>query len=81
MVATPPCAGPLGAQPGVELELAADAAGFAERVQALLAQPARAGEMGRLARARVLEHYTWRASLRRLDAVLAPATPAKVAAR
>jgi starch synthase len=35
------------------------AAGIAERVNALVADPARADELGRAGRARVLEHFAW----------------------
>jgi sugar transferase (PEP-CTERM/EpsH1 system associated) len=60
----------LTARAGIELEVAASASEFAERTIGLLAG-ARAGEMGRAARKRVLQDYEWERNLRQLDALLA----------
>ena len=70
VVATPACASALAMRDGIDLCVAADAPAFASKVRELM-DPARAREMGRLARERVLRDYAWPASLRRLDGLLA----------
>jgi sugar transferase (PEP-CTERM/EpsH1 system associated) len=69
-VVTSACAAVLSARPGVELEVADDASDFAAKVLAVL-DPERGGDMGRLARARILADYTWPSRLARLDEVIA----------
>jgi glycosyltransferase involved in cell wall biosynthesis len=59
----------LSARPGVELEVAETPEGFAAKTLALLA-PARAEEVGRAARRRVLADYDWAANLKRFDEML-----------
>ena len=60
----------LRAEAGVHCEIAPDAESFAERVAALLQDPARRERMGAAARARVLEAYSWEAHLAVLDSLL-----------
>ncbi|PIV73932.1 MAG: sugar transferase [Rhodocyclales bacterium CG17_big_fil_post_rev_8_21_14_2_50_68_7] len=69
VVASPGCAGPLGAAPGREIEVARSAGEFAARTLAVL-EPARAASLGAAARARVLADYDWEAHLRRFDRLL-----------
>jgi sugar transferase (PEP-CTERM/EpsH1 system associated) len=59
----------LSARPGVDLEVAETPEGFAAKTLALLA-PARAEEVGRAARRRVLADYDWAANLTRFDEML-----------
>jgi len=76
---------PIGAE-GIELQhgsealFAGDAAGFADAVLALLADPARAARLGAAARARAQAQYDWRPIGRRLlatcDELLAARAPA-----
>jgi len=68
VVASVECARSLSAAPGSELLTAADEAGFASNVLAVLsgALPA----MGDAARARVLADYQWEENLARIDALL-----------
>lgn len=82
VVATPASAHALGARPGEDLEVAADAASFAAAVHALIDTP-RGAALARRARARVLRDYNWAASFARLDALLeAPErAPAEALAR
>jgi polysaccharide biosynthesis protein PslH len=68
-VATPAAASALTALPGTELEVAADAHAFAEKVLEAM-DPLRGERMGRLARSRVLADYAWPASLKLLDELL-----------
>ena len=69
VVVTAAAADALTAKPGVELEVATDAHGFASKVLALM-DPEQASVMGRRARLRILRDYTWQASLNLLDALL-----------
>lgn len=69
VVATPACASSLSARQGIELEVASEAQPFASKVIALM-DPARAQEMGRRARERVLRDYAWPASLGQLEGLL-----------
>ena len=59
----------LSARPGVEIEVAETPEGFAAKTLALLAS-ARADDMGRAARRRVLADYDWGANLKRFDEAL-----------
>jgi sugar transferase (PEP-CTERM/EpsH1 system associated) len=59
----------LSARPGIEIEVAETPEGFAAKTIALLA-PARAEEVGRAARRRVLADYDWTANLKRFDEML-----------
>jgi sugar transferase (PEP-CTERM/EpsH1 system associated) len=58
------------ATPGVHCEVAGDAGSFADRVVALLQDPARRERMGAAARQRVMEAYSWEAHLASLDEML-----------
>ena len=69
VVLTPGTAAALSARPGIELEVAAEAPGFAAKVLAAM-DPARGERMGMLARARVLADYAWPASFGLLDELL-----------
>src|SRR5690606_33223519 len=69
VVATPACAAGLGAQAGSEIEVAADANDFAEKVLALLGGE-HASRIAQAARRRVLSSYAWTASFACLDEVL-----------
>ena len=69
VVVTPAMAAGMSARPGVEIEVASDAAEFAAKV-VLLIDPERARRMGADARARVLRDYNWSASYAQLDEVL-----------
>jgi len=64
----------LSARPGVEIEVAETAEGFAAKTLSLLA-PARAEEIGRAARRRVLADYDWSANLKRFDEALGSDEP------
>ena len=69
VVVTAATAAALSAQPGVELEVASDATGFAEQVLALL-DAERAERMGTRARASVLREHAWPTSFEQLDQLL-----------
>jgi glycosyltransferase involved in cell wall biosynthesis len=68
---------PLGAEglaqgdPGLPLALREDAAGLAQAAAALLGDDAARRDLGRRARAFVLEHHAWPAYVRRLEAIYA----------
>ncbi len=79
VVASVSCAEPIGAAPGREILTAADAAGFAEHVAALLADPSRAAEIGRAARDHVVHRFSWQAQLPAFDRPLASTTLESVA--
>jgi len=68
-VATPAAAGALSALPGTELEVAAEAHAFAEKVLQSM-DPVRGERLGMLARSRVLADYAWPASLKLLGELL-----------
>lgn len=76
IVMTPGTAAALSARPGSEIETAAEPEEFSARVLGLMADPARATQLGNAARARVLAEYGWESSLARLDALLASCAPA-----
>jgi polysaccharide biosynthesis protein PslH len=80
VVAAVACAAPLQAEPGRELLVAGEAGDFADAVESLLADPARAQAVGAAGRDRVLASYEWAAHLRQLDAQLQLATQASGAA-
>jgi len=61
VVATPVGAEGLELADGTEIRLRADAAGFAEAIASLLADPAAARRQAEAARARVAERYGWKA--------------------
>lgn len=65
----------IDAEPGRDLVLAPEggdaAAGFADAVLSLLADPARAAQLGQAARACVVDGYSWPAKLSVLDRLLA----------
>ncbi|MDQ3185427.1 MAG: TIGR03087 family PEP-CTERM/XrtA system glycosyltransferase [Pseudomonadota bacterium] len=69
VIASPQAMEGLHARPGQELFVANDESDFSHRIITLLqSQPNPA--IGRAARARVLEDYNWKKSLRRIDAIL-----------
>ena len=69
VVVTAQVAAGLSARAGVELEVAHDAAEFADKVSALL-DPQQASRMGAMARSHVLRDYTWLTSYALLDELL-----------
>ena len=70
VVATPQAAEGLHAEPGRELLLAGDAAGFAAAIAGLLRDPARAAALGAAGRAYVRRAHDWAATLAPLDAAI-----------
>lgn len=72
VVTSTACAGGIDATAGVDLETAADAPQFVQRVQTLLRERPRAEAMGRAARECVRRNYSWDARLSRLDRWLVP---------
>ena len=70
VVASPQAAEGIDADNGAHLLVAADAAGEAQAVLSLLADPARAAALGLAARRRVEERYDWAATLAPLRAML-----------
>lgn len=71
-VVTAAAARALSARPGIELEVADDAAAFAARVLAVM-DPGIAEGMGRRARERILADYAWSSRFARLDELFARA--------
>lgn len=67
VVASEACAGPIGATMGDELLAAGQPAEYVARIADLLADPARAADIGRAARERVLRDFSWDAHLSTLD--------------
>ena len=81
VVASPQAAEGIDARDGDHLLVAADPAQEAERVLALLADPARAQALGLAARARMEQRYRWSATLADLpDMLLGPAPAARARA-
>jgi len=78
LVATPQALEGIDAEPGLHLQLAADAAGFAAALAALLRDGGQA-EIGRRARARVVQAYGWANNLTRLEAIIEGGTRSAVA--
>ena len=70
VVASSAAAEGIDARDGTHFCVAGDAAGEAERILALLADPARAAAMGQAARAHVAAHYDWDSQLALLDDLL-----------
>jgi sugar transferase (PEP-CTERM/EpsH1 system associated) len=70
VVATPEAAEGLHAEPGRELLVAADPAGFAAAIAGLLRDPDRAAAIGAAGRAYVLRAHDWSATLAPLDAAI-----------
>jgi polysaccharide biosynthesis protein PslH len=70
VVVTSAVAAVLTARPGVDLEVADDAAAFAAKMLAVM-DPAAGDRMGRLARARILADYAWTSRFARLDELIA----------
>lgn len=70
VVTTRCAAGGVDMQPGEHILVADDADGLAAAALELLADPDRRAELAAAARARVLSHHAWTASMRRLDALL-----------
>jgi sugar transferase (PEP-CTERM/EpsH1 system associated) len=73
VVASPQAAEGIDATDGTHLLVAADPAEEAGKICALLADPARATQLGAAARARVEQRYRWSATLDRLPQLLFPA--------
>lgn len=69
-VVTPQAFEGIDAEPGRDLFVAADAAEFAARTIELLKDPQKAARMGRAARARAEERYSWARNLAILDEFL-----------
>jgi glycosyltransferase involved in cell wall biosynthesis len=69
VVATPDAYEGIEAESGREILVAPDVDAFATLVVDLLESRERAAEIGRAARARVIESYAWQASFARLDAL------------
>lgn len=72
VVASAGCAGVIDAKPGEELLSAAAAGDFVDAVAGLIADPARAARIGAAARRRVVECYSWEASMSGIDRYLQP---------
>lgn len=70
VVASTACAGAIEAVRGEELLTAETAADFAQAVDALLADPARADAIGQAARRRVVVRYSWEAHLAGIERYL-----------
>lgn len=70
VVASPPAAEGIYAQPGRHFFVEQDAAGEAARVCALLDAPAEMQHIGQAARAHVVAHYSWHMQLEPLNAIL-----------
>src|SRR5207237_4189947 len=70
VVVTSAAAAALSARPGIDLEVADDAAAFAATVLAVM-EPAAGDRMGQRARARILADYAWASRFARLDELIA----------
>ena len=70
VIASDSCAGALDARAGSEFLTARGAGEFANQVDALLREPARAGAIGAAARAAVVARYSWAAHLSGFDRYL-----------
>jgi len=79
VVVTAAAARVLSARPGIELEVADDAAAFAAKVLAVM-EPGTAEGMGGRARERVLADYAWSSRFARLDELFAHADAPRPAA-
>lgn len=78
VLCTPAALEGIEAEPGRDLTVAETAAAFASEAVALLADPARRAQMGLAARAQMVAHYGWDASLAQLDVLLhLPSRPAQ----
>lgn len=75
VVASTACAGPIAANPGVELLAAESAEDYLAAIEGLLADRMHADNMGRAARQRVLASYSWDAHLSLIDRHLETLTP------
>ncbi|WP_284155294.1 TIGR03087 family PEP-CTERM/XrtA system glycosyltransferase [Sulfuricystis multivorans] len=75
VVASATCAQPIAAVPDRELLVAESAADYLARIEALLAAPAHADNIGRAARRRVLASYGWDAHLAVIDRQLDSLAP------
>jgi sugar transferase (PEP-CTERM/EpsH1 system associated) len=81
VVAAPPALAALRAVPGVDVLAAETAAGFADAVCGLFANPERCRELGGAGRRYVERHHHWEHCLEPLlDKIFAPDAPASVAA-
>jgi glycosyltransferase involved in cell wall biosynthesis len=68
VIASPQALEGIGALPGKELFVAKDESEFADKIISLLEMPGR--EIRRAARIRVLDDYSWKKSMERVDALL-----------
>lgn len=71
VVCSPPASAGVDAVAGEHLVVADEPAAWVEAVTQLLTNPGRRRELATAARARVLSHHSWAASMRRLDALIA----------
>jgi sugar transferase (PEP-CTERM/EpsH1 system associated) len=71
VIVTPDALEGIAAEPGEELELAADAPSFAAAAIGLARHPERAARMGAAARRRIEARYSWAAQLSAFDTIIA----------
>ncbi|MCL2345571.1 MAG: TIGR03087 family PEP-CTERM/XrtA system glycosyltransferase [Desulfobulbus sp.] len=81
VIASADCAAPVDATPGKELLTARSPHEFVAAISAQLADPAAAAAIGRAARARVLERYSWKAHMSCIDPYLGEATSSLLPSR
>lgn len=67
VIASTTCAEPIDAEPGTELLCATTAEEYIAHINALLAAPAEVQRIGKAARQRVINRYSWQAHLSRID--------------
>lgn len=70
VVMSPICAESLSAVPGSEIEVAGSGREFGEKISSLLAESERASAMGKRARRRVLNDYSWDDTMKRMETFL-----------
>ncbi|MDR2187955.1 MAG: TIGR03087 family PEP-CTERM/XrtA system glycosyltransferase [Azonexus sp.] len=73
VVAAADCAAPVDATPGKELIVAGDANEFVTVISDLLDDPETAAAIGKAARQRVIDRYSWKAHMRQVDPYLVTA--------
>ena len=71
VISSPEAVGGVDAVPGEHLLVAHNVAEWVASIDALLASPDRRNVLAAAARARVLSHHSWAASMRRLDGLIA----------
>jgi sugar transferase (PEP-CTERM/EpsH1 system associated) len=72
VIAAPAACRGIHVQPGEDIMVAGDAAGFVETICGLLADPAAAAALGHRARLRARQSHSWPAALESFDAAFAP---------